>query len=189
MVVGIHLGSSHSRTRGRASNEAKFVGRCSLAASTVGVILLNTPLVPTYGKRLALSKILVPTGACYCKARRIGEWMPAHRLPLEVHTNCASNFRAEDLFRLCRCSAVHRDLYQTAAYDEFLVELFVVDADNPMNGWQPRHPLFKIFSILTGMASDWDEITPSLERRMRRPTRSRDRHRHEHNWQWLDEQG
>ena len=62
VVVGIHLGSSHSRTRGRASNEAKFVGRCSPAASTVGVILLNTPLVPTYGKRRALSKILAPTG-------------------------------------------------------------------------------------------------------------------------------
>ena len=55
--------------------------------------------------------------------------MLAHRLPLEVHTNCASYFRAEDLFRLCRCSAVHRDRYQTAAYDDFLVELFVVDAD------------------------------------------------------------
>ena len=54
VVVGIHLGSSHSRTRGRASSEAKFVGRCRLAASTVGVILVNTPLVLTYGKRRAL---------------------------------------------------------------------------------------------------------------------------------------
>ena len=73
VVVGIHLGSSHSRTRGRASSATKFVGRCSLAASTVSFILLNTPLVPTYGKRRALSKILVPTGACYCKAGRIGK--------------------------------------------------------------------------------------------------------------------
>ena len=78
--------------------------------------------------------------------------MPAHRLPLEVHTNCASYFRAEALFRLCRCSAVHRDLYQTAAYDEFLVELFVLEYDDPMNDRYAR--TFCRLNVLTRMASD-----------------------------------
>ena len=86
--------------------------------------------------------------------------MPAHRLPLEVHTNCASNFRAEDLFRLCRCSAVHRDLYQTAAYDEFVVELFVVGVD--YFSIDDRHKLR--VEGLTSCAREWDNITPSLER-------------------------
>ena len=98
VVVGIHLGSSHSRTRGRASNEAKFVDRCSLAASTVGVILLNTPLVPTCGKRLALNKILVPTGACYCKAGRIGKW---GCLLIGCHWKYIQTVRATSLQKIC----------------------------------------------------------------------------------------
>ena len=79
--------------------------------------------------------------------------MPAHQLPVDVHTNCASYFPARDLFRMSRCSAVHRDLYQTAAFDSFIVCLGV----QAYNIWRTRS-----CRTLTAIVREWDGITPIL---------------------------
>ena len=84
--------------------------------------------------------------------------MPAHQLPVEVHRNCASYFPARDLFRTSRCSSVHCDLYQTAAFDSFFADLRV----QAYNIWRRRS-----CRTLTAIVREWDGITPILRHERR----------------------
>ena len=54
---------------------------------------------------------------------------------------------------MSRCSSVHCDLYQTAAFDSFFADLSV----RAYNIWRKR-----ICRTLTAIVREWDEITPIL---------------------------